>query len=411
MSSNFYSICSTQHPLAIHQTEIRRAEYNMWQSIYASVQTQADVRDWTEHAASLRAHIGGSDHANANNLLALETLEYLPNFSALVESMMHVSIHVLRRIGLTLCCDTFWGDTDNQASIDQFLVEFLTPTRPNQAMPGTTKICNKLTEFLRLLAVEEGTEPEDPYARYSNVENSDGTFTVSSTWDPVTAGRVDALIRKHAANNDLTLAEAHAELLLGKADIKIVMNLYRASDIVDSPVWMPGVGFLGQSGSALADELTTYSRDILAAATEQTTAYRVTSRIRAYLEGRDGTCRWPGCSRPAHRTEKDHRVNWDEGGPTTPWNMVCLCAHHHNRKTDGVINYILDPITGDVYWLFSDGTWSVDEASGPLAPKNARWISTLNHRKQRRRMRKGPLRPPKDPRRYASIGDPNAPPF
>ena len=57
--------------------------------------------------------------------------------------------------------------------------------------------------------------------------------------------------------------------------------------------------------------------------------------------------------------------------------MVALCQHHHNMKTDGRAFYILDPDTGDVVWLFEDGTWLITEAEGPLAPKVKRWAQTV----------------------------------
>ena len=57
--------------------------------------------------------------------------------------------------------------------------------------------------------------------------------------------------------------------------------------------------------------------------------------------------------------------------------MVALCQHHHNMKTDGRAFYILDPVTGDVVWLYEDGTWAVTEASGPLAPASKVWARSI----------------------------------
>ncbi|MCS5478588.1 hypothetical protein NYP18_02850 [Corynebacterium sp. YIM 101645] len=64
--------------------------------------------------------------------------------------------------------------------------------------------------------------------------------------------------------------------------------------------------------------------------------------------------------------------------------MVMLCRHHHNRKTDAQATYLLDPITGDVFWLFADGTWAVDHAQGPLAAVEKRWVQTYVQRRARR---------------------------
>jgi hypothetical protein len=62
-----------------------------------------------------------------------------------------------------------------------------------------------------------------------------------------------------------------------------------------------------------------------------TSSYRIPARLRRYVEARDRTCVFPGCSRPAARTDKDHRIPWPLG-PTAPGNLQCLCRHHHRAK-------------------------------------------------------------------------------
>lgn len=41
------------------------------------------------------------------------------------------------------------------------------------------------------------------------------------------------------------------------------------------------------------------------------------------------------------------------------------------------LKYLLDPYSGDVIWLYEDGTWTITEADGPLAPKQKRWAQTV----------------------------------
>jgi hypothetical protein len=62
-----------------------------------------------------------------------------------------------------------------------------------------------------------------------------------------------------------------------------------------------------------------------------TSSYRIPARLRRYVEARDRTCVFPGCHRPAARTDKDHRIPWPLG-PTTPDNLQSLCRHHHRAK-------------------------------------------------------------------------------
>ena len=51
------------------------------------------------------------------------------------------------------------------------------------------------------------------------------------------------------------------------------------------------------------------------------------------LKLRDGTCRFPGCERPAERCECDHATSWCAGGRTDLANLGPLCKHHHQLKT------------------------------------------------------------------------------
>jgi hypothetical protein len=82
-------------------------------------------------------------------------------------------------------------------------------------------------------------------------------------------------------------------------------------------------------------------------------AYRFPPRLRRYLETRDRTCVFPGCGRPAHRSDKDHRTPWPDG-PTNADNGQCLCRHHHRAKHT-VFTLTLDP-DGTHHWT-SRGGW------------------------------------------------------
>ena len=60
-------------------------------------------------------------------------------------------------------------------------------------------------------------------------------------------------------------------------------------------------------------------------------SYRPTTAIAKHVRLRDGTCRFPNCSRRAERCEIDHLIPWP-GGPTSVRNLICLCKHHHRLK-------------------------------------------------------------------------------
>jgi hypothetical protein len=60
--------------------------------------------------------------------------------------------------------------------------------------------------------------------------------------------------------------------------------------------------------------------------------YRVPADLRRVLRLRDGTCRFPGCTRPAARSDIDHTNAWETGGPTDMDNLAHLCRLHHRLK-------------------------------------------------------------------------------
>lgn len=60
--------------------------------------------------------------------------------------------------------------------------------------------------------------------------------------------------------------------------------------------------------------------------------YQIPADLRAVLQLRDATCRFPGCSRPARRCDLDHCTAWQHGGPTDEPNLAHLCRHHHRLK-------------------------------------------------------------------------------
>jgi hypothetical protein len=53
-----------------------------------------------------------------------------------------------------------------------------------------------------------------------------------------------------------------------------------------------------------------------------------------FIKARDRTCRFPGCTRPARRSDIDHQVPWPTGA-TCNTNCACLCRKHHRAKHEG----------------------------------------------------------------------------
>jgi hypothetical protein len=60
-------------------------------------------------------------------------------------------------------------------------------------------------------------------------------------------------------------------------------------------------------------------------------------KLRIGIQIRDGSCRFPTCTRPAEACDLDHKIP-NPRGPTTGDNLAPLCRRHHNMKTAGILN-------------------------------------------------------------------------
>ncbi|EYT62036.1 hypothetical protein H483_0112070 [Dietzia sp. UCD-THP] len=99
--------------------------------------------------------------------------------------------------------------------------------------------------------------------------------------------------------------------------------------------------------------------------------YVITPAMAERIRLRDGTCRHPGCSVSAKDCDVDHVIAFNTkdpelGGPTTEWNLVCLCRKHHREKTFGTNSYRTGPL-GELVILTDTGHEHRTRPKGPLA--------------------------------------------
>jgi hypothetical protein len=85
--------------------------------------------------------------------------------------------------------------------------------------------------------------------------------------------------------------------------------------------------------------------------------YRIPDNVRTWLRVRDGTCRFPGCSRNALRCDLDHTDDWANGGETSHTNLAHLCRGHHTLKhaTGWTVTQSPDG-SGNLTWTSPAGT-------------------------------------------------------
>lgn len=62
------------------------------------------------------------------------------------------------------------------------------------------------------------------------------------------------------------------------------------------------------------------------------TQRRFTGALRRAIELRDRTCTHPYCDAPIWRCDVDHKIPWENHGPTTDWNGRLYCPFHNHQR-------------------------------------------------------------------------------
>lgn len=99
--------------------------------------------------------------------------------------------------------------------------------------------------------------------------------------------------------------------------------------------------------------------------------YQVPADLRTYLQVRDVSCRFPGCTRKARYCDVDHSTDWAEGGTTSATNLAHLCRAHHTLKhqTRWTVAHHSD---GTLTWTSPSGrTFTTTPYQQPVAPATA----------------------------------------
>ena len=98
--------------------------------------------------------------------------------------------------------------------------------------------------------------------------------------------------------------------------------------------------------------------------------YKPDAETVAIVRARDRHCRLPGCRVPAKKCQLDHVIPFRHrsshaGGWTIPSNLQCLCAFHHQLKTQKLWSARM--LAGGVMiWTSSYGTTHVTIPDGGL---------------------------------------------
>ncbi|WP_245670372.1 HNH endonuclease signature motif containing protein [Corynebacterium crudilactis] len=380
MFSNFFAVNNPNSPLAVQKTKLRQLEHHFWHT-----HLPKDDDDHSSHISALAIATGLSKAQVSRISIAFATLADLPLLSALQHSLHHLDLSRL----ITISNEIAGINPDHLEDADGLLTEYLTATSPNQVLPSPASIGRKIKEIRDLLddARATGSRGSQDDSSFGVSFNPDGTAEIGASVDAVDGHIINDAVTQHAKKNDLTYGEAFSDIMRNNIQVKVILNLYSAKDLANAPVWASGIGWLDAKTGSFWSKKATTEQDMDEAVKINTQKHDPPHPLRTALIGRDGTCRFPGCSVPALKTQADHRIPYEEGGITCLGGLGCLCQHHHNMKTDGRVTYLLDPFSGIIVWLMGDGTWAVSEPSGPLTPKNARWAQTVAQHRARHHKR------------------------
>jgi hypothetical protein len=179
----------------------------------------------------------------------------------------------------------------------------------------------------------------------------DGSMLLSGVLDSVGGAALRAVLeplaRKSGAHDDRSrerrLADALVELATGgeqPAQIQVTSSLETLLGLVGAPA--AEMEFSLPVSSKTIERLAcdcSISRVLLNSESTVIDVGRskrvVSEPARRALKARDGSCRWPGCERPASWSAAHHVVHWIHGGSTDLDNLILLCHRHHWMVHEG----------------------------------------------------------------------------
>ena len=356
MGDLYFDACAPDDPLSIHYMHTNRADYAAWRSVMPNPVTD----DVGVHSVRIACRMGVSETLARQNFDALLMLHSLPKLAGLIDEMAHIDLWRLRAIDrATIGVEHYALD-----AVDTAITEYLTPRYPNQHLPGAVAIRNKVRKIVLEHDPLAAERDEDENRRSLGFTPTSGGGAKMLGYLPADEAKtvhdsLKAIARKH----DCSLVDALLKLVSEKVDVRVVLNVYSNADVPD---YMDGAGSLSPMASERQAARVTSIRDLREGVAEQVAdSYAVPAVMAAFVRGRDGTCRGPGCVVPASRCDLDHRIPFDQGGLTTPANLHALCRKCHNRKTDGVMKVIMDAQGAD-HWIFPDGSVVVTLPGGPI---------------------------------------------
>lgn len=401
-------------PVAQAHWALRKAEYELFKEYAEGDRDLVDSRDFDQEYARLSKSTGMPKWQVDSAVMAYMALRELPRLRELQREYQRLDLPRLKAVSDAM--DSFGENATPEvyAAVDEVMVEIFTPHRHNAALPTVSTIKRRINKLIADFDNAAAFCPENRKEREERPKNippgsCDVTFHngrvganqsgMTMMGDIATMAMTRAIIDATARSHGLTLEETVLKLLTGEITPSgnATVSVYAPKgpdgsvDLTKS-VFFPGFGWTNAVGTEKFHSLAGLNGfetknpatfvDLESTATHTVNGHDAPEKVKEFVRMRDGHCIFPGCTVPARRCQLDHRIAYEEGGPTTASNLYCLCQKHHNVKTDKRAFYLPDPFTGDIVWLFADGTYAITKPAGFLhdqvTPTAPRWVSTLS---------------------------------
>ena len=373
----YYTVNNPDDPDAVAMTKIRKAE------LLVIERAMPADEDFFDIASTRFALSTGVSTSRAGDLFAtIAQLRELPRLYTVQHELFHLDLYRL----ITIMKALAGVEEEHLGVIDEHLTDYLTPQAPNQDLPSAQKIKKKI-KAIRLLVEEDGGPAPEQKTTFTVSDQGDGTSEIYAQVDEIQGQAIKEAVQAHAEATGSTQGEALADLILNHIDLKVVLNLYRATDLAHAPVWMSGPGWVDEATGEKWADRASRTQDMDKVRGQQMTGHDPSPAMRAAVKGRDGGCGAPGCGVSSQYCDVDHRINFADGGPTSVFNLFDLCRCDHNGKTCERQRYLADPVSGVRITVYADGTWAVTVAEGPLTPGGARWAQTVSQYRAARHQR------------------------
>ena len=279
----FYTTNAPGNHIGKAGTYTRKTSWFLYRAILPQLDDDVDLS-----LTSLAKDLGISYHKLLGFLRAHFRMRQLPLVTQVQGQHWILDLTKLRIIDRELT--RLDNNPDHLEAIDAALADFLTPTTPNQTVPTDAD----LRRFIRTF-IDTHLRPEDkeqqPEPRLRINYNPDNTTTLSLTCDSATATIIARHIDAYTNQTTTTAAQALIDLILEDTHTSVAINTFTTNEKANL-VFHPGAGWINLNHAPTDN---TFIRRLLA---DEADSYTPSTDIRAYTQGRDATCRWPGCTVP-----------------------------------------------------------------------------------------------------------------